>query len=146
MGITIRGHVSWTRGIVPEAAVPPCIRHVAGGIVISMLTFRLPHAAAATLLGVGAAQASDAITFVRLLIEHGTAAEANPIVATLAGSGMLGLLLVAKMLVVALVVGVVLLGWRRYPVAAGVVATLGVFAGLLGATSNVLVLLHPYVG
>ena len=110
-----------------------------------MTTFRLPHAAAATLLGVGAAQASDAITFVRLLIEHGTAAESNPIAAALAGSGMLGLLLVAKVIVVAMVVGVVLLCARRYPVAAGLVATLGVFAGLLGATSNVLVLLHPYV-
>src|SRR3954452_18136749 len=146
MGITIRGHVSWTRGIVPEEGGTARIRHVARGIVMSMTTFRLPHAAAATLLGVGAAQASDAITFIRLLIEHGTAAEANPIVAALAGSGMLGLLLVAKGVVVAMVVGVVLLGWRRYPVAAGLVATLGVFAGLLGATSNVLVRLHPSVG
>ncbi len=110
-----------------------------------MRSLRLPHAAAAVLLGVGAAQASDAITFVRLLMEHGTAAEANPIAASLAGSGMLGLLLVAKALVVVLVVGVVLLGSRRYPAAAALVATLGVGAGLLGATSNVLVLLHPYV-
>ena len=111
-----------------------------------MRSLRLPHAAAAVLLGVGAAQASDAITFVRLLIDHGTAAEANPIAATLAGSGMLGVLLLAKAMVVVLVVGVVLAGWRRYPVAAALVATLGVGAGLLGATSNVLVLLHPYVG
>jgi hypothetical protein len=115
-------------------------------MLAGMTTIRLPHAAAATLLAVGAAQASDGITFVRLLIEHGPAAEANPIVAALASAGMLGLLLVAKVAVVALVVGVVLLCCRRYPIAAGLVATLGVFAGLLGATSNVFVLLHPYVG
>ena len=110
-----------------------------------MTVLRLPHAAAATLLGVGVAQASDAITFLRLMAAHGVAAEANPLVAALAGAGLLPLLIVAKVLVVALVVGVVMVGARRYPFASAAVLTLGVAAGLLGATSNVLVLLDPFV-
>ena len=113
---------------------------------LAMLAFRLPHAAAATLLGVGAAQASDAITFLRLLASHGVAAEANPLAATLAAAGLLPVLLVAKALVVLLVVGTVFLGAQRYPYASAAVLTLGIGAGLLGATSNVLVLLNPYVG
>jgi hypothetical protein len=111
-----------------------------------MPAFRLPHAAAATLLGVGAAQASDAITFVRLLVEHGVAAEANPVAASLAAAGLLPLLLLAKAAAVALVVAAVFYGARRYPLASAVVLTIGVLAGIVGATSNVLVLLHPYAG
>jgi hypothetical protein len=111
-----------------------------------MSTLRLPHAAAATLLAVGAAQASDAITFVRLMLDHGPAAEANPLASALAAGGWLPGLLAAKVLVVALVVGMVFAGARRYPLATALVVTLGVEAGLLGATSNVLVLLHPYIG
>ena len=108
-----------------------------------VITRHLPHPAAGTLLAVGAAQAADAITFVRLMIAHGPAAEANPLVAHLVASGSLGLLLAAKVAVVLLVSGVMLLGWRRYPLASAAVATLGVAAGILGATSNVLVLVHP---
>jgi len=111
-----------------------------------MPAFRLPHVAAATLLGVGAAQASDAITFIRLVLEHGVAAEANPVASMLAGAGLLPLLIVAKAAAVALVVAAVLYGWRRYPLASAVVVTIGVAAGLIGATSNVLVLLDPYRG
>jgi uncharacterized protein DUF5658 len=111
-----------------------------------MTMLRLPHLAAATLLGVGAAQATDAITFVRLMIEHGAAAEANPIASHLVGSGMLAPLLLAKVATVALVLAAVLIAQRRYPLVAALVVTVGVGAGLIGATSNVLVLLHPYVG
>ena len=107
-----------------------------------MHALRLPNAAAGTLLAVGVSQAADAITFVRLLLEHGPAAEANPLAATLAAQGHLGLLLLAKALVVVLVVLVVLLGQRRYPVAMALMATVGVGAGLLGASSNVFVLLQ----
>jgi hypothetical protein len=53
-------------------------------------------------------------------------------------------LLAAKAGVVALVVGVVALLAARYPVAGAAVATIAVAAGLVGAWSNVLVLLHPY--
>ena len=111
-----------------------------------MRALRIPHVAAAVLLGVGVAQASDAITFVRLLLEHGPAAEANPLVATLAELGFLPLLLAAKAAVVGLVVTAAAAGWQRHPVATAMVATLGVVAGLVGATSNVLVLLDPYKG
>ena len=109
-----------------------------------MTTFRLPHLAAATLLGVGAAQATDAITFVRLMLDHGAAAEANPMASNLVGSGMLGPLLLAKTATVLLVLTAVLVAERRYPLVSALVVTVGVGAGLLGATSNVLVLLHPY--
>jgi hypothetical protein len=110
-----------------------------------MSTLRLPHLAAATLLGVGAAQATDAITFIRLMLDHGPAAEANPLASHLAASGMLGPLLLAKVATVLLVVTAVLVAQRRYPLVAALVVTVGVGAGLIGATSNVLVLLHPYV-
>ena len=111
-----------------------------------MPTLRLPHLAAATLLGVGAAQATDAITFVRLMLDHGPAAEANPLAAHLMGSGMLGTLLLAKVATVLLVLAAVLVAQHRYPWVAALVVTVGVGAGLIGATSNVLVLLHPYFG
>jgi hypothetical protein len=107
---------------------------------------RLPHVAAAVLLGVGLAQATDAITFVRLLVEHGSAAERNPVAASLAAVGLLPLLLLGKAAVVGLVVAVALYGWQRHPLVTAAVATLGVAGGLLGATSNVLVLLDPYAG
>jgi uncharacterized protein DUF5658 len=110
-----------------------------------MPTLRLPHLAAATLLGVGAAQATDAITFVRLMLDHGAAAEANPLAAHFAGSGMLGPLLLAKLATVALVLAAVLVAERRYPLVAAIVVTAGVGAGIIGATSNVLVLVHPYL-
>jgi hypothetical protein len=112
----------------------------------TMRSPRIPHVAAIVLLGVGIAQASDAITFIRLLAEHGPAAEANPLAATLAGLGLLPVLIFAKVGVVGLVVAVAMAGWQRHPLATAVVTTFGVAAGLAGATSNVLVLLHPYAG
>ncbi len=111
-----------------------------------MSNVRLPHVAAAALLAVGSAQATDAITFLRLQLAHGAAAEANPVVASLARSGMLDVLLLAKVVVVLFVVGVVLLGWRRHPLATALLMTFAVGAGLVGAASNVFVLLNPYVG
>ena len=110
------------------------------------LSVRLPHVAAAVLLGVGVAQATDAITFIRLLAEHGTAAEANPVAATLAGLGLLPLLIAAKAAVVGLVVMTAVAGWQRHPFVTAAAATVGVVAGLVGATSNVLVLIDPYRG
>lgn len=107
---------------------------------------RIPHVAALVLLGVGVAQASDAITFIRLLLDHGPAAEANPVAAALANQGLLPLLLAAKAAAVGLVVTVAIVGWQKHPVATALAATVGVAAGLLGATSNVLVLLDPYAG
>ena len=111
-----------------------------------MRALRVPHVAAAVLLGVGVAQATDAITFLRLLSEHGTAAEANPVAAMLAGLGLLPLLIAAKAAVVGLVVMTAVAGWQRHPLVTATAATVGVAAGLIGATSNVLVLLDPYRG
>jgi hypothetical protein len=104
---------------------------------------RLPHAAAAALFAVGSAQGADAVTFLRMVRDYGPRAEANPLAARLAASGDLGWLVAAKVAIVAMVVLVVLLAVRRRPVAAGVVATVGVVAGFVGAFSNVVVLTEP---
>ena len=105
--------------------------------------FRVPSAAVAVLLAVGAAQAADAVTFLRMVIDVGPAAEANPLVAALAHGDQLLPLMVAKAGLVSLDVGVVALAMGRHPVVAAVVATLATGAGLVGAWSNVLVLLNP---
>jgi hypothetical protein len=104
---------------------------------------RVPHAVAGVLLAVGAAQAADAVTFLRLMRDVGPAAEANALVATVARAGQLPALVAAKVGLVGLIVLVVALVGRRYPVAGALVATLAVGAGLLGAWSNVWVLLGP---
>lgn len=108
------------------------------------LPLRTPHAAAGVLLAAGSAQGADLVTFLRMVRDHGLAAEANPIVVFLASSGHPALLLAGKVAVVGLVVASVALGVRRYPLAGALVATVAVAAGLLGAFSNVLVLLAPY--
>lgn len=103
-----------------------------------------PRAAVAVLLAAGSAQAADAITFVRLMLDHGPAAEGNAWVAAAVGEGHLLPLLAAKAGVVGLVVLAVALLDARYPVAGALVATVAVAGGLVGAWSNVLVLLEPY--
>ena len=108
--------------------------------------FRVPHAAVAVLLAAGAAQAADAVTFLRMVRDLGPVAEANPLVAALAHGDHLLPLMIAKAGLVSLVVGVVALAAVRYPLVAAVVATLAVGAGLVGAWSNVLVLLDPIRG
>ena len=105
--------------------------------------YRAPSAAIAVLLAVGAAQAADAVTFLRMVIDVGPAAEANPLVAALAHGDQLLPLMIAKVGLVSLVVGVVALAAVRNPLIAAVVATLATGAGLVGAWSNVLVLLNP---
>ena len=107
---------------------------------------RVPHAVAGVLLSVGVAQGADAVTFLRLMRDWGPAAEANPLVAAVADAGHLPALVIAKVGLVALIVLVVALGGRRYPVAGALVATVAVGAGLVGAWSNVLVLLRPFAG
>jgi hypothetical protein len=104
---------------------------------------RLPHAAAAALFAVGSAQGADAVTFLRMVRDYGPRVEANPVAARLVASGDLGLLVAAKIAVVAIVALVVLVAVRRRPITAGVVVTLGVVAGFIGAFSNVIVLTEP---
>jgi hypothetical protein len=102
-----------------------------------------PRAAFAILLAVGSAQAADAVTFLRMVRDHGASAEANPLVAHLAGFGHLGPLVLAKLALVALVIAAFAAARQRHAVAGALVATLAVVAGLIGAFSNVAVLLAP---
>jgi hypothetical protein len=92
------------------------------------------------LLAVGSAQGADALTFVRMVRDHGLRAEANPFVAALAASGDMAAMVAAKAALVVLVVAVFALLASRHPVAASVIATAGVVAGLVGAYSNVAVI------
>ena len=102
-----------------------------------------PRAAAGMLLAVGTAQGADAITFVRMVRDEGLRAEANLLVAYLASFGDLLPLVLLKAVLVVLVVAVFALIARRYPVGGSVVATVAVIAGLVGAYSNVAVIVGP---
>jgi hypothetical protein len=101
---------------------------------------RLPNAAAGMLLAVGSAQGADALTFVRMVRDHGIRAEANPFVAALASGGDMAAMVLAKAALVVVVVAVFAILATRHPVAASVIATAGVVAGLIGAYSNVAVI------
>jgi hypothetical protein len=92
------------------------------------------------LLAVGSAQGADALTFVRMVRDHGIRAEANPIVATLAAGGDLAAMVAAKAALVVLIVSVFTLIATRHPLAAALIATAGVIGGLVGAYSNVAVI------
>ncbi len=98
-------------------------------------------AIAAVILAVGTAQAGDLITFVRMILSVGPAAEANPIVAHGLDSVGLPTLVLAKVCLFVLVVAVVTIlahaGAGRRARTAGFVATFAVVAGIVGAFSNV---------
>jgi hypothetical protein len=101
---------------------------------------RTPNAAAGMLLAVGSAQGADALTFVRMVRDHGIRTEANPFVAALAAGGDLGAMVAAKAALVVLVVAIFAVLVARHPLVACVVATVAVGAGLVGAFSNVAVI------
>jgi hypothetical protein len=105
-----------------------------------VLALHLPHATAPALLAVGSAQGTDAITFVRMVRDHGIGAEANPVIAQLAAMGDIGALLLLKVLLVAEVVAVFAIVSRHHPALAALVATVAVGAGLIGAWTNVVVI------
>ena len=107
---------------------------------------RTPNAAAGMLLAVGSAQGADALTFVRMVRDHGIGAEANPFVAALAAGGDLVAMVAVKAALVALVVAIFALVVARHPLVACLVATLAVAAGLVGAFSNVAVIVGPQRG
>lgn len=92
------------------------------------------------LLAVGSAQGADALTFVRMIRDHGIRAEANPFVAALAAGGDLPAMIAAKAALVVLIVSVFAILAARHPVAAAFIATAGVVAGIVGAYSNVAVI------
>jgi hypothetical protein len=95
-------------------------------------------AAIGVLVAVTVAQASDVLTFIRMVSLAGVAAELNPLVAM--GADTLGFipLIAAKAALVVLVVAVFAIVARSHRRVAATVATLGTAAGLLGAFSNVL--------
>jgi hypothetical protein len=93
------------------------------------------------LAAIGAAHAADAITFLRMVRDHGLAAERNPLVAHLAASGDLFVLVVLKALLVVEVVCIVTVVERRTLAGAVALAAFAVVAGLAGACANVGVLL-----
>lgn len=95
-------------------------------------------AAIGVLLAVGVAQASDLLTFIRMVTLAGVAAELNPLVAL--GANTLGFvpLIAAKAALVLLVVAVFAIVARSHRRVAATVATMGTIAGLFGAFSNVL--------
>ena len=101
---------------------------------------RTPNAAAGMLLAVGSAQGADALTFVRMVRDHGIRTEANPFVAALAAGGELGAMVAAKAALVVLVVAVFAIVVARHPLVACVITTAAVAAGLVGAFSNVAVI------
>ena len=91
------------------------------------------------------AQLLDLSTFARMVIERGSAAEANPFVATLLADHGLAFVAVTKIAALALVVGVIAVLARRdqphgHPRLALVVAACAVAAGLLGGWTNVAVI------
>jgi len=94
----------------------------------------------AILVAVGLAQGADAVTFLRLMSEHGPGAELNPIVR--AGVIDLGLmpLIIAKAALVVFVVAACSVIMRTRARLSLAVATAGTGAGLVGAFSNVLAL------
>jgi Domain of unknown function (DUF5658) len=92
------------------------------------------------LLAVGSAQGADAITFVRMVRDQGLGAEANPFVAYLASLGDLAPLVLLKAALVLFVVAVFAVVARRHPAAGSLVATVAVVAGIVGAYSNVAVI------
>lgn len=98
-------------------------------------------AAAGVLIAVAAAQASDLVTFIRMVSVAGIAAELNPIVAL--GASSLGLvpLVLAKAALVVLVAASFAIVARSHRRVAATVATFGMVAGLLGAYSNVLAII-----
>jgi hypothetical protein len=120
-------------GSHPQARQPSQAIHQAGDV-----QRQVGLAIAAVLFAVGIAQGADLITFLRLMVEHGAGAEANPLVR--AGVAQLGVLplIVAKVALVALVGAVFAIVVRTRPLPGLLIATSATAAGLVGAFSNVL--------
>jgi hypothetical protein len=97
-------------------------------------------ATAAVLIAVAAAQGSDLLTFLRMVLALGIGAEANPLVAHGVEQLGLPLIVVAKVGLIVLVVAIFSILARRYQRTAALVATTAVLAGLFGAWTNVMTL------
>jgi hypothetical protein len=91
------------------------------------------------------AQLLDLGTFVGMVMQHGSAAEANPLVAALLTNHGLPLVAAAKLAALSLIVGIIAVlarsdGQTSHPRLAFGVALLAVVAGVVGGLSNVAVI------
>ena len=94
----------------------------------------------AVLIAVGAAQAGDLVTFVRMVALRGPGAEMNPIVGQAVLTFGVPVLVAVKIALVVFVVWTFAIVARRYYRVAFAVASLATLAGILGAWSNILAL------
>jgi hypothetical protein len=96
-----------------------------------------PRPIITVLVAVTAAQMADLITFVRLMVDQGALAEANPLV----HHGVLGVgpepFIVAKAILIVFIAASFSVVGRRRARTAHLVVTVAVVAGLIGAYSNV---------
>jgi uncharacterized membrane protein len=87
---------------------------------------------------VAAAHLADYLTFLVMILRHGLAAEANPIVVMIAENHGLALLTTAKAAAVLLVVCTVIIVGRRNPRLAAVTLGIGILTGGFATLSNLL--------
>jgi len=88
-------------------------------------------------IAVGAAQASDLLTFLGMMGLHGPAAEMNPLVGRAFVEFGVPIVVAFKVGLILFVVATFSIVARRYQRVAAVVATVGTVVGLVGAYSNV---------
>ena len=92
----------------------------------------------AMLVAVTLGQGSDLVTFVGMMIRHGPAAEANPLVWHAVTTFGLPAVIVIKLTLVVFVVATFAIVARNYRRLAAIIATLATFVGLIGAYTNIL--------
>ena len=98
-------------------------------------------ATSGVLLAVATAQISDLLTYLQMVAVHGPSAEANPLIGrTALAFGVPGLAVAKLALIVLVVTTFTILGYSHRRLAA-TVATIGTFAGLVGAATNVFTLI-----
>jgi hypothetical protein len=101
---------------------------------------RLLVATAGALVAVGLAQLADLTTFLQMIAVHGTDAELNPLVRSVAATHGTDVLIVAKILLIVFIVATFAVIARVRARLAASVLTFATIAGLVGATSNVIAL------
>lgn len=103
--------------------------------------FRDGHAVVAIagmLVAVVAGQGSDLVTFMGMMLVHGPAAEANPLVGHAVVTFGLPAVIAIKVALIVFVVATFAIVARDHRRTAAFVATLGTVVGLIGAYSNIL--------
>jgi hypothetical protein len=85
-----------------------------------------------------ATHAADYLTFLVMVLTHGLAAEANPIVVMIAEQHGLGVLTAAKAAGVLLMASTVVIIGRQHPRLAATTLAIGIIGGSIGTYSNLL--------